>query len=889
MSLPNYLANIKSSGIYRFVWDKSEVTATEAETLRLVAGYSEKGKFNTPVYCRDANEFKLNFGGISKKLEKRGIFFHRMALQALMSGPIIAINLKKFGNESVQYMAAEGAGELKHSTTGAAITDIYDTSRFWTLSPEKLASFKMPGNSDTLNVAKPYMVITAADNDASSNTIFVRPCKSTGYDVTLKSWFTALNEDMPDYLTEYGNMHVADFFAEIYVFKGQFTPAIAQSEELKKYFNVNGNVVTLATSLTNAFGSKIDVLEALAANENSGFIQRYQGVTLPYFKNMSGAYISLDLIFNGDFDSHHMMMHLNGDLLDDEIVSPVDVATRGWDRISINALQNSLEIFTNGTPSSNADPINILTDGSLIPTIDVYTPASSESESVEISNEGYEIITGSHIVDANGYELVEADADSKYYTVTGIKNDNANLTAYVLGGSSNIASVTGNPKAIKIIDTLTATVFARKFNPGERYLVNTSTGIQVATVVKSEVTPNTNDASVNDLIVTFDKDCTPISCTWNSNTNNIVVRCDNMLIGGTKTSPAYIKGYTQDESLAKPASNSIEDKLAWQKKILGVLSYGEDGYPGLIEALTNRSNIDYRYIVDTFDTFIEPEIKSTLAILAKKKENCMLLSNFPSIETFIKSKNVIFTDNAGNFQMKYVKMGGNPSKPMSLKFGLPSEENGASFCSFNTPVVFSDGTLRTTVPAAALVSNNFMIKYSSRKPYYIVAGANYGRLRADGLVGPEYIFSKDERDILEPMGVNCIVYALRKGTYINSNQTAKQSPVTALSKINIRELVIYLQDQIEDLLLDYQWELNDDTLRNMIKKKADSIMENVQANHGLYAFLNVCDRNNNTEDVIQNEMIILDTEIEPAFGAGKMVQQLTIRKTGEISSRISQG
>ena len=50
MSLPNYLAKIKSSGIYRYVFDKSLVPPQAAETLRLVVGYSEKGPFNTPVY-----------------------------------------------------------------------------------------------------------------------------------------------------------------------------------------------------------------------------------------------------------------------------------------------------------------------------------------------------------------------------------------------------------------------------------------------------------------------------------------------------------------------------------------------------------------------------------------------------------------------------------------------------------------------------------------------------------------------------------------------------------------------------------------------------------------------------------------------------------------------
>ena len=41
MSLPNYLAKIKSSGMYRFTFDKSQIPAVTAETMRLVVGYSE--------------------------------------------------------------------------------------------------------------------------------------------------------------------------------------------------------------------------------------------------------------------------------------------------------------------------------------------------------------------------------------------------------------------------------------------------------------------------------------------------------------------------------------------------------------------------------------------------------------------------------------------------------------------------------------------------------------------------------------------------------------------------------------------------------------------------------------------------------------------------------
>jgi hypothetical protein len=219
-------------------------------------------------------------------------------------------------------------------------------------------------------------------------------------------------------------------------------------------------------------------------------------------------------------------------------------------------------------------------------------------------------------------------------------------------------------------------------------------------------------------------------------------------------------------------------------------------------------------------------------------------------------------------------------------FSMPSEENGASYCAYYTPVVFADGIVKYNVPSAGIISNLFINKHYNRQPYYIVAGPNYGTLNYEGMIGPDYNYSQADLDILEPMGINAIVYVPRKGTYINSNQTAKQTPVSALSKIHVRELVIHIQNEIEKMLQNYQWELNTQTLRDKIKNSADSILERIKNNGGVYEYLNVCDGSNNTPDIIDNEMVILDTSIEPARGAGKMVQRLTIHRTGGLSALI---
>ena len=223
---------------------------------------------------------------------------------------------------------------------------------------------------------------------------------------------------------------------------------------------------------------------------------------------------------------------------------------------------------------------------------------------------------------------------------------------------------------------------------------------------------------------------------------------------------------------------------------------------------------------------------------------------------------------------------------MDIPFSLPSQENGASWCGFFTSVRIQDPNtqVKEDVPSAALVSNNFMKKYTSYFPYTIIAGTNRGVLKEVGLLGPDFNFCREDLDNLEPFGVNCMVYVDRKGTCINSNQTAKQNPVTTLSKISTRELVIFLQDEIEKMMLDYHWDFNTPNLQQRIEDRANVILETAKNNGGVYVYRNQCDKYNNTDDVINNEMLVLSTSIEPGMGAGKMVQELYIYRKGGMSS-----
>lgn len=782
MSLPNYLAKIKSAGVYRYVFDKSVVPSQYVDTLRLLIGYSDKGPFNTPVYIDNASDFINTFGNISKKLEKKGSFFHRSALQALDGGPILALNLKPFDETNSVWCDALTPGkdmgkiavETKRDDKGVdnkviplnfaagmtkPVVDLYDTNRFWKIDADQLPS-KISKES--------YLKITSTGPLDKSCTVFMRKYTPSSYDISFFDWYSNnTDQEMPDYILGHEGDKVNDYFAEVFVFRGKFTKELIKAgSTLSDYFFVEGDNVYLREDILTSTGEVADTLELLADDPNSNFVSRYRGCLLPYFKDANDRYISLDILFNVDNYTHNMLMKIDEDWFYTEDADLSGIKIGNDDAVTPGG----------STPSKMAGMTVYLGEGQ-------YDPETGRPNFTGSANYIYLVPTGS-------------DGDNQHVEWV---YDPLTKTWEILGGSALST------------DDIDAAV-------GIRTLSDEDSTEPVA-VAEEEI--------VNDAIYKY-------------------------------LYYAYVQGYDYkfDNDTIKNSLNMLNDK-------------------GIYAALTNNVDSNYHYLVDTYKSNIDTNLKKIIFGVAKAKDNCLALVNFPPMQDFVSTGK--FIDRDGKFDINKLAENGHG-------FSVVSSNQGASWGAYFTSIIVSDGTVKEVIPSAAAVSNNFVEKFDTRQPYDIVAGPKYGVITVDGLVGPDYNYSRSDLDVLEPLGINAIVYVPRKGTYINSNQTAKQVPVSALSKIHVRELVIYLQDEIEALLQSYQWDKNTASLRATIKSKADTILENIMLNDGVYAYKNTCDETNNTSEVIDNEMIILDTDIEPARGAGKLVQRLTIHKTGAISS-----
>lgn len=816
MALPNYLENIKSSGIYRFVFDKSATPAGVVTPKRLIIGYSERGPFNTPVFVDSVSEFKKLFGDTNKKLERYGDFFHRSCLQALATEPIYALNIKNFNGEKVEGLSFDATGISDKGEY--QVTDIYDKSRFWYLEPKNL---KKDGGKN--------LYIAATDSSNCSNTIFIKGFIPKGYNITFKEWFsTVMNgQELPAYLEGHESEKLQDYFVKIYVFAGDINKDLAATDFYKKYFKVEGDDVYAETTVKNAFGEDCDALDLFAANSKSNLVGAYSGIMLPDFVTSNNQALSVVDIFNSDNSKHKMMMFQDTDMLYDD-----------------ESTFENLKVPGNGLYDTENGPKAFYLKGY---TYELDRPSNTSSEEAKLEWQN-------NILDAlKGIEetynrqdrniTAEVKLGGTYYEYG--EEDKVDFTAVMAALGALLQSFPNGQLYVKDREGV--------YNPlntgsaaaaGDVLFRKTSNGWELVPLFKHNA-----DGSAYEPLDENDQ-------------------------GSVYSAVAGVLGadWRTDYVLYNVSKEMVTEVI---------------GYKGLRVALTDRTSIDYRYLIDTFETYITKQAKSIFSNICKEKENALAILNFPSANvikshTHDDASQGVVTTFMNKDMIDFSVM----TDPGCEFFSLADEDNGASFAAYYTPVnlVNPITNVKYTVPSAALVSNAFIDKYISRLPYSIVAGPNYGKIITANLVGPDYNYSREDRDELEPYGVNCLLYVPRKGTYINSNQTAKQNPVTALSKVHIRELVIFLQDEIEKLLQNYQWEFNTQTLRDTIKGKADVILQTCQFNSGIYDFTTQCDAKNNTQEVIDNEMLILDYAIEPARGAGKMVQQLTIYKTGGLSS-----
>ena len=138
------------------------------------------------------------------------------------------------------------------------------------------------------------------------------------------------------------------------------------------------------------------------------------------------------------------------------------------------------------------------------------------------------------------------------------------------------------------------------------------------------------------------------------------------------------------------------------------------------------------------------------------------------------------------------------------------------------------------------------------------------------------------RDTMHGVKINPITFFSGAGI-VNFGNLTKTSGSSALDRINVSRLAVFLRSQLDAIAKPFIFEPNDELTRNEIKQAVESFLLELVGQRALFDFLVVCDDTNNTPTRIDRNELYVDIAIEPVKSVEFIFIPLRIKNTGEIA------
>jgi phage tail sheath protein FI len=194
------------------------------------------------------------------------------------------------------------------------------------------------------------------------------------------------------------------------------------------------------------------------------------------------------------------------------------------------------------------------------------------------------------------------------------------------------------------------------------------------------------------------------------------------------------------------------------------------------------------------------------------------------------------------------------------------------------------------VPSSHMVLRTFALNDQVAYPWFAPAGTRRGGVTnasSTGYINGEGEFvatalNEGVRDTLYANNVNPITFLTGAGLVVFGQKTRARN-ASALDRINVARLVVFLRSQLNTLAKPYLFEPNDKITRDEIKQQVESLMVELVGLRALFDFLVVCDETNNTPARIDRNELYVDIAIEPVKAVEFIYIPLRIKNTGEIA------
>jgi phage tail sheath protein FI len=167
--------------------------------------------------------------------------------------------------------------------------------------------------------------------------------------------------------------------------------------------------------------------------------------------------------------------------------------------------------------------------------------------------------------------------------------------------------------------------------------------------------------------------------------------------------------------------------------------------------------------------------------------------------------------------------------------------------------------------------------------WFAPAGFNRGGL-SEGAAGipvsavTEKLTSK-ERDLLYEAGINPIASFPSSGIVVFGQKTLQERQ-SALDRINVRRLVIYLKKQISLISTKILFEQNVQTTWNRFTGLVEPFLANVKSNFGISDYKLILDESTTTPDLIDQNIMYAKIMVKPARSIEYIAIDFVVASTG---------
>ena len=194
------------------------------------------------------------------------------------------------------------------------------------------------------------------------------------------------------------------------------------------------------------------------------------------------------------------------------------------------------------------------------------------------------------------------------------------------------------------------------------------------------------------------------------------------------------------------------------------------------------------------------------------------------------------------------------------------------------------------VPPSHMALRTIALSDQVSYPWFAPAGTRRGGVTnatATGYINAEGEFvsvalNEGQRDTLYQNNVNPITFLNGAGLVVFGQKTRARN-ASALDRINVARLTVYLRSQLKKLAKPYIFEPNDKITRDEIKQQVESLLVELIGLRAIYDYLVVCDETNNTPNRIDRNELYVDIAIEPVKAVEFIYIPLRLKNTGEIA------